>query len=714
MKVTAEGGELILENETGDVAIIPKKYRLEVMGMIEDGCYECIDNLVSTLPVMEDYAQDGTVLPVKVNEPDGTVKEYDRSSPEYRELYNSGNLTNYDAKRDEYVATPLKEVEITATKPKSVGDFFDKYSARMAEEYGSSLAGSLLGVPTLGVLGMPQAAVTYMMDKDKNTLPSKALGIENKAGALAVDVLADPIGAGATVKGAKSIAKALSSRIIKSKIASSVDDVGKNITQTSNADKPTWQMQEIPGLHLKSTMKGEAISKIVEPKTGLINTEQALAIIGKESGGADKVALIRQGLGDNIPKKMDFNEFRKTVQDQLIPLERQFANHSSNYGLNKLGYPSPKRSSFEVAIENNKKIIKDFEDSIASLEKMEQTSDVKNLLNRAKNELADSKLQLDNSLKQMNKLPLENQTLILGNKSKFGRGSSAHGNPEETLGHIHFLRDAEHPNIGIATQIQSDAFQGTHRIMPKDSKNLTALEKQQKSLARMEELQERNKAILNKMKTEGVDEAGLPVQDYQIKQFEDIVKAQENSNIFKKADIENFTQKQLLDKNHQERFLQEFMDYAGKRGDLDYIAFPKPETAAKVQGYSKRPPAQGTAREQELLNELNKSKQALSENPLPETKKVLEKSIKRFEHALKGGYDLEHQTILKKYSEYEKIAKKLGWKTEDITIKGNTYTKIQIPDKFKKGKGEIKAFNIIPPAVGVGAASQLINDKNQE
>lgn len=51
--------------------------------------------------------------------------------------------------------------------------------------------------------------------------------------------------------------------------------------------------------------------------------------------------------------------------------------------------------------------------------------------------------------------------------------------------------------------------------MPKDSKNLTALEKQQKSLARMEELQERNKSILHKMKTEGLDEAGLPVQDYQ-------------------------------------------------------------------------------------------------------------------------------------------------------------------------------------------------------
>ncbi len=209
--------------------------------------------------------------------------------------------------------------------------------------------------------------------------------------------------------------------VFKPKSTSSVDDASKSLTQTPQVPKSAWQMQELPGLHLKSTMEGEAISKIIEPKTGLINTEQALAIIGKESRGADKVALIRQGLGDNIPKKIDFNEFRKVVQDQLIPLEKQFSTSRSHYGLNKLGYPSIKRSSFETAIENNKKTIKDFEDSIASLEKMEQTSDVQNLLNRAKNELADSKLQLDNSLKQMNKLPLENQTLILGNKSKFGR-----------------------------------------------------------------------------------------------------------------------------------------------------------------------------------------------------------------------------------------------------------------------------------------------------
>lgn len=446
--------------------------------------------------------------------------------------------------------------------------------------------------------------------------------------------------------------------VVKTAI-SSVDDVNKSV-------KPAWQTQELPGLHLKSTMEGEAISKIVEPKTGLVNVEQALAIIGKESGGADKVALIKQGLGNNIPKKMDYNEFRKTVQDQLIPLEKQFSTHASDYGINRLGYNTPKMGGF-----NNRYVIKEAE------------------------------------------APLENQTLILGNKGKFGRGSSAHGNPDETLGHIHFLRDAETPDVLTVTQIQSDAFQGTHRIMPKDSKNLTALEKQQKSLARMEELQERNKSILHKMKTEGLDEAGLPVQDYQIKQFEDIVKAQEQSNLFKKADIENFTQKQLLDKNHQERYLQELVDYAGKRGDVNKIRVPTSETAAKVQGYKPVTTAE------ELIEEHNKLKGTPEWNKImsntPDADKVRLQKV--LEGKIKGDiYDLERTTILKKYAEQPKTIKKLFGKEPTIVTdsKGNTWYEFDIPKKFKEGKGEIKAFGLIPPAIGIGTAIQSQNQNKSE
>lgn len=63
MNIEAEGNELILKNKAGDYVVIPKKYRTEVQDMIKDGCHECIDALVETLPVMEDYAEDGSLLP---------------------------------------------------------------------------------------------------------------------------------------------------------------------------------------------------------------------------------------------------------------------------------------------------------------------------------------------------------------------------------------------------------------------------------------------------------------------------------------------------------------------------------------------------------------------------------------------------------------------------------------------------------------------------
>lgn len=62
INIEAEGNELILKNKAGDYVIIPKKYRIEVQDMIKDNCHGCIDKLVETLPVMADYAEDGTVV----------------------------------------------------------------------------------------------------------------------------------------------------------------------------------------------------------------------------------------------------------------------------------------------------------------------------------------------------------------------------------------------------------------------------------------------------------------------------------------------------------------------------------------------------------------------------------------------------------------------------------------------------------------------------
>jgi hypothetical protein len=451
-------------------------------------------------------------------------------------------------------------------------------------------------------------------------------------------------------------------------------------------------------------MEGEAISKIVEPKTGLINTEQALAIIGKESGGADKVALIRQGLGDNIPKKMDFNDFRKTVQDQLIPLEREFATHSSGYGIARLGYYAqgtvPKYSESYLNQEINK---------INSILEQQRLGKIK---------MPDSEVQgLNNKLNDYEKhlsgqsFPeyIENQTLILGNKNKFGRGSSAHNNPDETLGHAHFLRDAETPDVLTVTQIQSDAFQGTHRIMPDKSKKVPEFfnMKQEQQLKNLRKSLDEDKAILHKYSTNKVDDAGHTIHQSQIDQIAERVRIKEQDILFKEADAKNFTQKQLLDKNHQERYIQELVDYAGKRGDVNKMRVPTSETAAKVQGYSKVDPVTDPDKISKIKRQIEAGKKRAAEAPI-EDKEKWERGVKSLQLELNGGYEFQHQTILKKYSEQPKTIKKLFGKEPTIVrdSKGNTWYEFDIPEKFKQGKGEIKAFGLAP-IIGIGGAGTL-------
>jgi hypothetical protein len=463
-----------------------------------------------------------------------------------------------------------------------------------------------------------------------------------------------------------------------------------------NITPKPWQVKELPGLHLQSTLSEGPISRIID-KTGKVNTEQALSIIAKESGGADKVAIIKQGLGENLPLKMDYNQFRKTVQEQLIPLENNLTNHSSNYGLSNIGYPYAKRSSYETAIKNTEAAI---ENSTKELENFNlktnlSPSDIENKQN-LEVLLKDSLKTLAKSKQELTNVPLENQTLILSNKTEFGRGSKAHSNPDETLGHVHFLKDAETPDVLTVTQIQSDAFQGTHRIMPKNADD--ALQK------------------LNELKEEG-EEIKTLFSDG--KESSNSVLAAYNKKLqLEESAYKNFSQKQLLDKNHQERYLQELVDYAGKRGDVNKIRVPTSETAAKVQNYTKRRSKNIDASDEGVEYILNLKNEGKSID------EIVEGIIK--EHGDLGDNDLrhiteifnnpnnfnldyipEHKTILKKYLEQPKTIKKLFGKepTTVIDSKGTSWYEFDIPDKFKKGKGEIKAFTTT--GIGLGAATQM-------
>lgn len=92
--IEVEGGEIAIRNSHGDLAIIPKDKRNWVKQKLSEGCHDCIDSLVETLPIATDYAQDGSLyseyltpdLPTKKHpldpNPDGNLPSYFKGSKE--------------------------------------------------------------------------------------------------------------------------------------------------------------------------------------------------------------------------------------------------------------------------------------------------------------------------------------------------------------------------------------------------------------------------------------------------------------------------------------------------------------------------------------------------------------------------------------------------------------------------------------------------------
>lgn len=61
--IEVEGGELLIQSKEGHYAVIPAKHRQEVMDMVKDGCDDCINAYIQTLPKEADYAPDGSLFP---------------------------------------------------------------------------------------------------------------------------------------------------------------------------------------------------------------------------------------------------------------------------------------------------------------------------------------------------------------------------------------------------------------------------------------------------------------------------------------------------------------------------------------------------------------------------------------------------------------------------------------------------------------------------
>lgn len=114
--VKAENNELVLKNTNGDHVIIPAKNRAWVQKKLQEGCHDCIDKLVESLPIASEYAAEGTLIPT---EPPATPPIMER--PTYEDslaLYENALLVKDFYERNKRYAKDPSRRQPISTLPK--------------------------------------------------------------------------------------------------------------------------------------------------------------------------------------------------------------------------------------------------------------------------------------------------------------------------------------------------------------------------------------------------------------------------------------------------------------------------------------------------------------------------------------------------------------------------------------------------------------------
>lgn len=480
--------------------------------------------------------------------------------------------------------------------------------------------------------------------------------------------LANPLYSPAVNQGVK--------EVVENSVVTQVSDVVNPIEKFIIKEPKTNTLQ------LKSTMMGSQFEKQLS-KTGELNVNNILAHISKQETSAADRYIIDKVLKEKFATKtsINYNEFKAAISDELVPLNKFTTSGYADYGIDRIGYHT-----------KNTKPIMNLDDEIIGYTEMinDPTTDA-NLRIGYRTHLDDLLKIKENELL----VPKQNETIIFRNAEKFGRGNSKHF--DEALGHSRIMVTNQEPEIMHVLESQSDFYQGYNINLKKYD-----LVRMKESISKREISYLEDLERLKKFKETRLTEDGNPMHDSQINQYEDIVKQKEIELKYLKGDIANPEQKMFLGKTHQERFLQENIDYAAKNGQTK-MRYPTSETAAKIEGYTKQ----------------SRTRPIVAENELDAIPTTIDLNTNT-NYYTGNDYLPEHKTILKKYDDAPKMIKKtIGVEPKLVTdAKGNTWYEFDIPEKFIKNKAEIKALTTIPVGVGtagaIGASQQKNNNTNSQ
>lgn len=276
-------------------------------------------------------------------------KSYDTSSKEYSDIYNRG--ISYGKTKEGALITNksfLPSVSVTASKPKSFSDFINRVANEASKNTKDPI--DMITTPVSTVLGLPQAAMTYLLDKNKNIRPSKALDIQGLKG-IATDIALDPMNI-PYGSGAKFLTNGLrrdASSLLKNNIIPKVKSLYYNKaiqTFKPNPDAYYRVIGDEPGYL-------DAIdSKIIRPnQDGIFKDRQTYYTKGAINdannpvigGGAKKNTAYKGNyIVEVLPNKLHFPNpakglnpewnFGSTIPGNEIPINSEFVKFYKRFG----------------------------------------------------------------------------------------------------------------------------------------------------------------------------------------------------------------------------------------------------------------------------------------------------------------------------------------------------------------------------------------------
>ena len=493
------------------------------------------------------------------------------------------------------------------------------------------------------------------------------------------------------------------------------------------------------GYMLKSLMRGNPLEKQLS-KNGTVNVNNVKAIVGKgnkvEQAIVDKVLASEEFAGK---KAIDYNKFRKAVQDELITYDRTPDTRWEDYGMKRIGIDDLNSDTGIIGFP------KDFVKEVLKRDKtlkMESISSIHpgyyKIIDANGNPLSSAKI---NSLYpeinfelfgvEREKLPTTSAETYIFSSPRIPVGSDKHYDVN-TLGHSRTYTTADEPDILHVMESQSDWAQSGKA----ESRATTAIKNAENDLAEMKKkVEDAEKAFEREYGIKAPDfnpNYTAQPSDWSYNEWLDYNQLDNYRYYLKNRvreldrvrdiDYRGINQQYLAD-NFTSRQIQENLRYAAEKGQTK-MRYPTRETAAKIEGYPEREAyfdASGRdvtkekvytygEKEDARLVEIDKELRRIENERntgdwqrKPEFVEEIRKRddelypelvgeqlrIKSAEPHLKPGITkkttYDYEDILRKYTEFPKQYKKLFKGADVRTVadsKGNTWYEVDVPDNY--------------------------------